>query len=270
MRTPKVSIFIRTYAGDVEWLGYCLRSIHLNLSGWCEVVVCLPQGQEALIRPLLSVERLVTCRPFDDDYIGQQVSKLQAHRHVSGDYVLFVDSDVVFRPGSRTSDYFSEGLPVIVKERYDELSFPAARCWRPVVTKLFGATPEWEYMRNGGVMLFRKDTLEMFGDDFPAIESYARIQPYRTFTEFNFLGFFAERNQAQAYVFIDRNRAPAPPQGHVCFWSWGGIDKAIEFEMENMGLRPVGLTLGNRLFRAAKWLGLISVWRLIKPPKRYF
>ena len=159
---------------------------------------------------------------------------------------------------------------MIVKERYDELSFPAAECWRPVVTRLFGATPEWEYMRNGGVMLFRKDTLEMFGDRFPAIESYARIQPYRSFTEFNFLGFFAERDQAQAYVFIDRNKALPPPQGHVCFWSWGGIGKTIEYEMEDMGLRPVGLTLGNRLFRAAKWSGLIHVWQLIKPPKRYF
>ena len=270
MQKPEITVFIRTYQGDVDWLRYCLRSIHLNLSGWSEVIICLPRGQEAAIQPLITVERLVTCEPFKDDYIGQQVSKLKAHRYAHGDYILFVDSDVVFKPGSRTSDYFSGGLPLIVKERYSELSFPAAKCWQPVVEKLFGQTPEWEYMRNGGIMIFRKQTLEAFEQAFPDIDAYARSQPYRSFSEFNFLGYFAELESAAAYRFVDLNREVKPHSGHVCFWSWGGITRSVEYEMETLGLRPRGLTIKNRAFRIAKSLGLIRLLDLVRPPVRRF
>lgn len=236
MNTPNVSIFIRTYHGDAEWLRYCLRSIHLNLSGWSELVVCIPRGQEACIRPMITDERVVTCEPFDDDYIGQQVSKLQAHRYVSGDYVLFVDSDVVFRPGSSVKNFFSAGLPVIGKERYDELSFPPARCWQPVVEKLFGETPEWEYMRGTGVFLFRTDTLKAFAISFPEIEQYGRAQPYRSFSEYNFLGFFIDKTRATEYCLVDLNRQKLPPAEHLCFWSWDGITPEVFAQLVAVGV----------------------------------
>lgn len=236
MITPRISIFIRTYHGDVEWLRYCLLSVQRNLSGWSEVVVCVPRGQEALIKPLLSDERLVTCEPFEDDYIGQQVSKLQAHRHVRGDFVLFVDSDVVFRPGSSVENFFSTGLPVIGKERYDELSFPAARCWQPVVEKLFGEIPEWEYMRGSGVFLFRTDTLKAFAIRFPEIEQYGRAQPYRSFSEYNFLGFFIEKTRATEYCLVDLNRQKLPPAEHLCFWSWDGITPEVFTQLVAVGV----------------------------------
>lgn len=270
MSDRRISVFIRTYHGDVEWLRYCLRSIHLNLSGWDEVVVCVPQGQEACVMPLLTRERLVTSEHFEDDYIGQQVSKLQAHRHVRGDFVLFVDSDVVFRPGSSVESYFLEGRPAIAKERYDELSFPAARCWQPIVEKLFAEKPEWEYMRGAGVMLFRADTLEAFDAAFPEIAQYARAQPYRSFSEFNYLGFFAEKTRPSEYRFVDLNRHQMPASGHLCFWSWGGIGLGVEYQMEELGLRLRGLTLGNSLYRLAKNIGLVRLWSKVRPPIRRF
>ena len=270
MSRPDVSIFIRTYEGDFAWLDYCLRSIRLHLAGWSEVVVCVPRGQEAGLRPLLTTERLVTCEPFADDYVGQQVSKLLAHRHARGKFVLFVDSDVVFRKGASVEDYFRDGRPVIRKERYDELSFPAARCWQPIVEELFGVRPEWEYMRNGGVMAFDRETLLRFEERFPDIEAYAKGRPYRSFTEFNYLGFFAEQTHPGLYRFVDLRRDPAGPTPHVCFWSWGGLGLKVQHEMEELGLRPRWRSPGNVAYRLAKLCGVIAAWEWFRPPPRRF
>ena len=72
-----ISIFIRTYHCDIKWLNYCLESIHKNLSGWSEIVICIPTGQETLLSHLTS-EKVVTCKIYKDDYLGQQISKIQA------------------------------------------------------------------------------------------------------------------------------------------------------------------------------------------------
>ena len=55
-----ISVFIRTYHGDLAWLKYCLASVHRNLRGWAEIVVCIPEGQEALLEGIITTERVVT------------------------------------------------------------------------------------------------------------------------------------------------------------------------------------------------------------------
>lgn len=157
-----VSLYIRTFRGDICWLEYCLQSIHRNLRGWDEIIVCIPEGQEHHLAHL-TTERKVICPAWKDDYIGQQVSKLQAHRHAKGDLILFVDSDLVFLPGADVKDLLVGDKPVIGKERYASPKDPAVRKWRPVVTKLFGQEPEWEYMGlNASSRLFHRSTLEAF------------------------------------------------------------------------------------------------------------
>ena len=116
-----ISIFIRTYEGDIEWLRYCLLSIHRNLVGWDEIVICIPKGQESKLAGLITTERVVLSPNYKDDYIGQQISKLQSYRHIRGDFVLFVDSDLIFHPGADVAGYFHDGKPVILKESYDRL-----------------------------------------------------------------------------------------------------------------------------------------------------
>jgi hypothetical protein len=40
-----VSIFVRTYLGELKWLRYCLRPIRRDFSGRDAVVVYAPLGQ---------------------------------------------------------------------------------------------------------------------------------------------------------------------------------------------------------------------------------
>lgn len=218
-----ISIFIRTYHKDINWLRYCLKSIDKNLTGWSEVVICIPTGQAHLVN--FTRHKVVTCKLYKDDYLGQQISKIQAHRHCSGDYILFVDSDVLFFPGADVRDYFSDNKPVILKDRYENVG--DAMCWKEPTEKLFCETVEYEYMRRAP-QLFRKDTLELFGVHFPHIEQYIEGQPYREFSEFNALGFFAEKMQPDSYEIIDISQHAAPENKAIQFWSWGGLDKNLK------------------------------------------
>jgi glycosyltransferase involved in cell wall biosynthesis len=234
-----VSVFIRTYEGDLEWLSYCLASLHRNLSGWDEIVVCIPEGQADQLRGLITDEKVVTCPAYADDYIGQQVSKLQAYRHVRGEFILFVDSDVIFHPGADISAYFRDGKPVVLKEsyarlssRHPELDLPK---WQGVVNLVFGERPSHEYMRRAP-QLFRTASLVSLDRALPELAAHALSQPYRLFSEFNVLGYFVEKNEPAGYVFIDLEFEPLPRNPATQNWSWGGFTPEIFAQLVAYGV----------------------------------
>lgn len=232
-----ISIFIRTYHADIKWLNYCLKSIHKNLTGWDEVVICIPAGQEHLLNHL-TAERVVVCKNYADDYIGQQISKLEAHNHCKGEYILFVDSDVVFYTGADVRDYFHDNKPVILYDKYENVG--EAICWKPIVEKLFKEDVPFEFMRRAP-QLFHKSTLENFAAAFPEIEKYAIAQPYRQFSEFNILGFFAWKQEQGNYKFIEakfttgsheNNVDSLPENKSKQYWSWSGLTDSERKELD--------------------------------------
>jgi glycosyltransferase involved in cell wall biosynthesis len=226
-----VSIFIRTYYKDLKWLEYCLKSIHKNLKGWDEIVVCIPASQKDNLKNL-TAERVVTCKKYKDDYLGQQVSKLQAHEHCNGDFILFVDSDVVFYEGAHVDDYFKDGKPVILKDKYENVG--EAICWKPITEKLFGKEIKYEYMRRAP-QLYCKSSLVKINKRFPELERYIVGQPFRAFSEFNALGFFIESStEAKKYEFIDLSNEEAPITRSKQFWSWSGLTTSERKELEQL------------------------------------
>jgi len=225
-----ISIFIRTYKNDIKWLNYCLASIHKNLKGWDEIVICIPTGQQHLLSHL-TAEKLIVCKQYKDDYIGQQVSKLEAYKHCKGQYILFVDSDVVFYEGADVRGYFHDNKPVILYDKYENVG--EAIVWKPVVEMLFQEEVQYEYMRRAP-QLFLKSTLELFAELFPEIEKYAIGQPYRKFTEFNILGFFAHKHQEEAYSFISLWNNPVPVNKSKQYWSWSGMTEEERKELEKI------------------------------------
>ena len=251
----KVSIYIRTYKRDIAWLDFCLQSIHRNLRGWDEIVVGVPEGQEDHLR-FLESERKVSCPRFREDYVGQQVAKLQAHRHVRGDYVLFVDSDVVFLPGADVRDFLEDGKPLIEKVRYTTLARlgEAAVKWQAAVENLFGEQPEWEYMRSHGSRLYHTDTLRALEARFPDLEAYARGVPKRLFSEFNLLGYFAEKYEPGRYRFADTDVTPMRAPCSRQFWTVDGITPATLAELAALGFRPRWPSTLSVLDRIKAWL----------------
>jgi glycosyltransferase involved in cell wall biosynthesis len=252
---PKVSIFIRTYKRDVAWLDFCLQSIQRNLKGWDEIVVCVPAGQERHARHVEGA-RVVTSPVFAEDYVGQQFAKLQAHLHVRGDYVLFVDSDVVFLPGADVGDFLDGERPIVGKWRYASMiaAGEGGAKWQAAVARLFGETPEWDYMRGHGARLYHVETLRAFARRFPDLEAYARSVDRRQFSEFNFLGFFAEKHEADRYRFRDVEREALPPQVSRQFWTVDGITEETLAELAGLGFSPRWPSTLSFLDRAKAWL----------------
>ena len=252
---PGVSIYIRTYKRDIAWLDFCLQSIHRNLKGWDEIVVGVPVGQERHLR-YLEGERKVSCPRFKEDYVGQQVAKLQAHRHVRGEYVLFVDSDVVFLPGADVRDFLDDGKPVIGMVRYEAIARrgEAAVKWQAAVEALFGEKPEWEYMRSHGARLYRTDTLRALEARFPDLEAYARGVPKRLFSEFNLLGYFAEKTEADRYRFVDADAEALPTPRSRQFWTVDGLTPATLAELAALGFHPRWPSTLSPLDKFKRWL----------------
>src|SRR6478736_3601571 len=100
----KVSIFIKSYPGDYEWLGHCLKSIQRFATGFSEVVVALPEEHPL---PLTS-ERVVYVKEWGARRLGaptigyyhQMFVKMCADIHCpDADAILYLDSDcVINRP----------------------------------------------------------------------------------------------------------------------------------------------------------------------------
>ena len=227
-----ISIFVRTYHRDIKWLNYCLQSIHKNLLGWDEIVIAIPTGQETLLSDLTQ-EEVITTKIQKDDYLAQQSDKMQAHKYCKGDYILFVDSDVIFKPNANVLDYFYENKPIILKANYNSVG--EAICWKKPTEKLFKEKIEFEYMRFAP-QIFHKSTLEMFNDSFPDIENYVISQPYRQFSEFNALGFYAEKMQPDDYSIVDvTNGVPEylPENKSKQYWSWSNLTEIERKEIEN-------------------------------------
>lgn len=226
-----ISIFIRTYHADIKWLNYCLKSIHKNLTGWDEIVICIPTGQEHLLSHL-TAERVVTCKIYNDDYLFQQVSKLKAHEHCNSEYIMFVDSDVIFAPGSNVIDYFYDNKPVLLKDKFENVG--EAICWKEPTEKLFKENIDYEYMRDIPLMYYRS-TLEMFNNSFSDIESYVMRQPYRRFSEFNVLGYYAEKMQSDSYHIVDLSKTHYEKRNKARqFWSWSRLTELEEIEINRI------------------------------------
>jgi glycosyltransferase involved in cell wall biosynthesis len=272
---PKVSIFIRTYKRDVAWLDFCLQSIHANLKGWHEIVVAVPEGQESHLR-FLGSERAVATPRFAEDYVGQQVAKLQAHRHVTGDYVLFVDSDVIFLPGADVRDYLDGDRPRILTHAWP-VSFqdPKADHRKDVsflrktfTENLLGSAMPHSFMSGHGVRLFRRSTLEAFDQRYPRMEAAARGLSRKVFSEYELLGFFTYLSERDAYGFVDAH--PAASAHHTRqFWTIDGITPAALAELADLGFRPRWPSTLSWLDRAKAWLSQTTraVKRRLKGPR---
>jgi len=224
------SIFIKTCAKDMEWLVYCLKSIHKFGSGFIETVIVADYSQRGTIPE--DITNVHYAHDWTNGYMQQQSVKLMADKYAKGDTILFVDSDCVFYKNFTPADFMRDGKPILLKTHYDEMSGSGAEVWKDITEGHVGFPVEWEYMRRVPCA-YRKDTLPRFQDTLPDIQKNIRHSPDRNFSEFNALGAYIEKFEPENY-FISDTMVWMQPCVAKQFWSWGGVTPEVMADINKM------------------------------------
>lgn len=229
-------IFIRTYKNDLEWLKYCLRSIAKYVTGYRQIIICIPEDQKHLLDGWgFSSEKIVSCPVYERDYLGQQISKMKAFEHTDAEAVIFIDSDCCFnKPVDLSEELFENGKPIIYKTLYEKVG--DAICWKSITEKTIGQPLEFEYMRRLPFVFLTK-TLKSANlfiklQHNVDTEVYVMDQPGRHFSEFNYLGAYADKFEPENYCIKDTEKDGHGNMYLKQFWSWSGLKPEEREELE--------------------------------------
>ena len=228
------AILIRSYWKDLDWLQLCVRAIERHCHGFSEVVVVMPESSRpwVLRDPLPSDARLIYGPDYADDYLGQQVTKLQADLLVDADLIMHVDADCIFTRATQPQDLTPGGRPLVLMRPIAELGrhYP----WQRPTEDFRGFAVDLDFMQQPPFVyprwlypLLREHCLATHG---VPIEHYVMRRPPRGFSEFNALGAYAFRHHAEAFDFRRMRRDLAPQCDW--YWSWGGLTPEIRLRIE--------------------------------------
>lgn len=220
------ALFIRSYWKDLDWLGHCLAAVERYCSDFAETVVVLPErsGAWARRRQWPAFARFEVAPDYDDDYLGQQVSKLHADQWTDCGLICHLDSDCLFQRPTRPSDLLVDGRPRIVTRPNAPLGrhYP----WRGCTEAFLGMPVELDFMCRPPFVFPRGLYAELraYCDERHGVplDRYVLSRPPRGFSEFNALGTYAWHRHRDAFAFVDIECA-----GPACcewFWSWDGVD----------------------------------------------
>lgn len=240
----KHDLFIRTYSKDLPWLAYCLRSIEKFAKGFNDIVITIPQEQRNLLDKFnLTKEHISIVPNYKNDYLGQQVSKMNAFKYSSADTVTFMDSDCIFTREIRPEYLFQDGKPIVLKTHYSKVG--DAICWKEPTERALGAEVEYEYMRRHPMTFYTKDieAANKHIEKTKQVTADQYILSQKTFSEFNYLGAYINKYKSDKYVFVDTNIPTVDTSaGQVNsfhqefvkqYWSWGGLTEEIKKDLED-------------------------------------
>jgi hypothetical protein len=220
-----VDVFIRSYSGDFRWLNYALKALHKRARRFGDVHIVVPIGHKEQLSHLTQ-EKIYECPVYADDYIGQQITKLMADTYCKSDYIMHVDSDLIFTSDVMPENFIVDGKPIIYYEPYSVVGMEP---WYPIVSEVLGWNPEHEFMRRFPFVYPRwlygelRNYLETRYSN--TLENYISSRPYRSFSEFNILGEYAWKMHHDKFTWRNPHEDPTYVRQ---FRSWDGIDQYVD------------------------------------------
>jgi len=141
---PSVDVFIRSYHRDRAWLALALRAIGRYLHGHRRVVVVLPRGSRDRIGDMAAAGAVFSfCDDYEEDYLGQQITKLHADLHTDAEVILHLDSDQVFLAHCDLHRQLFDGARVRI-DYHASSNRPASDGWRRCGPAFFGDDLPWD------------------------------------------------------------------------------------------------------------------------------
>jgi hypothetical protein len=235
MTAPSTCIFIRSYQQDLNWLSYCLRSLHKFASGFTEIMVAVP-GNEFPLFSHLTAETVIPVHDADPKYLCQQATKMYADAHTGADAILHFDSDMIMTAPVTPDFFFKDGKPIWVITPWTTIYGDEKKAWFHVMAKALRECPPYEFMRKCAVIVprwiyaeFRAHMEKVHG--IP-LDAYIMSQPGHEYSEYNCLGFYAWLYHRDKFHWHDTSVDGVPTWPFRQFWSYSGLTQQERNEME--------------------------------------
>jgi hypothetical protein len=212
-------IIVRSYRKDLDWLSYCLRAIRRHAFGFRQVAVVLPRSTGPWLRrnSVVPAEvRIEWCDDYDDDYLGQQVTKLYADQLSDADLLCHIDADCLLAE------------PTSVVDRHVPWRQPTEDFLGWQVHHDFMQQPPFVYPR----WLYSAVRQHCRKRHRIELSDYVLSRPARGFSEFNVLGAYAHARHPDLFGWAEISAAP--PARCVWFWSWGGLEPAVRAQIQSV------------------------------------
>jgi len=244
----KCEIFIVSFRRDFSYLMFCLGSIKKFAVGFTGVTILVPDKDVPVLAPLLhgwKHEFPVSVMGFDQashprQHLHHCIKKCQADQYCPGaDYILFLDSDCVFREPVTPDDYIIDERPVLLIESYTALESrkDPACCWKKGTAEVLGFVPEFATMLRHPTVYHK-----YFLNKFRSYIECVHISPFEKyalscdpsfpvgFNDFNNLNSYVHKLYPSFYHIIDLTGHPErrPHDKLIQYWSHGPIDKPQE------------------------------------------
>lgn len=241
--TDDVSLFVRSYPNDFEWLKYSIRSMEKNLHGIDETVLVVPATKEDLPKEFkMFFDRIFFTQETHEGYVAQQIDKVKAYKYCTHENILFSDSDCIYyQPFGAGSLLTDDNKCILYRTRYSSLmveDMPAhiqrtsVMRWKPITEQTTGIDPDHEYMRCFPIM--HKALTCHALDSNPIYQRYIANLRDRSLSEFNALGVLADKTElCKQYELID-TESKLPEVTAKQYWSWGGITTEIRSQLETI------------------------------------
>lgn len=226
-----ISLFVRSYPGDFNWLAHSVKSMSKNLHNISEKILVVPASCTYIPTYIRNFfDNIHFVHETHEGYIQQQIDKVRAYKYCSSDYILFSDSDCIYYNQFDAEQKLQDGKVLLPKTRYELVE--SAIIWKEITYMTTGIMPDYEYMRCFPIMHHR-EVLEWLDSD-NHYNSYLSVVKNRELSEFNALGIIAETHFKHRYIFLDTETTDVKIQTAKQYWSWGGITKDIRQELRSV------------------------------------
>ncbi len=144
---PTMAILIVTFARDMDFLRYCLRSIKRYALGFTGVTIVVPSREKGMY----DWARGCTIGYFDEPegkgMMAHEVQKCLADQWCpNAETILHLDADSMFFRPVGPKDYMVGGRILGVREPYAQIVNPNRHIWKKCVEDAIGVTPDWDFM----------------------------------------------------------------------------------------------------------------------------
>jgi hypothetical protein len=151
-----VSILIVTYAKDMDFLRYCLKSIATYATGFVEVVLAVPEHERGLYDWVKKARLVYFPEPAGKGMLKHMAMKCRADELCpTAQHIWHLDPDCILWAKVSPADLFNDGKPRMVRERYADIGNPNRLLWQKNVERALGFKPEYEGMTCHGNLHIR-------------------------------------------------------------------------------------------------------------------